>query len=207
MKKNNTKSIVLLITLMLMVCLMGCSNAATQSEETAQPETQVTVEEETTEVEESEVVPEEEVAEEPEEVVTEEPTQPEEVEEPRVVEDPGEVTYITDFANLHLYVETLDAYEPDILVYNEEEGYIINMQEGQHYQLKANDQIAFYNPEGAIKVGWNFDLGGDTLVIENCEFIQVDYSKMEQNNEFYFIKLNENEEKIRRTCYFDPPTE
>ena len=37
MKNNNTKSIVLLITCILMVCLMGCSNATSQPEEVEEP--------------------------------------------------------------------------------------------------------------------------------------------------------------------------
>ena len=205
--KKNTKSIVLLITLMLMVCLMGCSNAATQSEETAQPETQVTVEEETTEVEESEVVPEEVVAEEPEEVVTEEPTQPEEVEEPVATDEPVEVISIKEHADLTNYIATLDPDQPEIIIFNGVELYMIHMKEGQHYQLKPDDEIIVNREGSLIGCGWNLDLGDTSMSIDNYNILKVDYSKFEQNQEFFFIKEQANGEDARRTCYFDPPTE
>ena len=192
---------------MLMVCLMGCSNAATQSEETAQPETQVTVEEETTEVEESEVVPEEVVAEEPEEVVTEEPTQPEEVEEPVATDEPVEVISIKEHADLTNYIATLDPDQPEIIIFNGVELYMIHMKEGQHYQLKPDDEIIVNREGSLIGCGWNLDLGDTSMSIDNYNILKVDYSKFEQNQEFFFIKEQANGEDARRTCYFDPPTE
>ena len=186
---------------------MGCSNAATQSEETAQPETQVTVEEETTEVEESEVVPEEVVAEEPEEVVTEEPTQPEEVEEPVATDEPVEVISIKEHADLTNYIATLDPDQPEIIIFNGVELYMIHMKEGQHYQLKPDDEIIVNREGSLIGCGWNLDLGDTSMSIDNYNILKVDYSKFEQNQEFFFIKEQANGEDARHTCYFDPPTE
>ena len=202
MKNNNTKSIVLLITCIL----MGCSNATSQSEETTQPETQVTATEEPTEVEESEVVPEEVVAKEPEEVVTEEPTQPEEVEEPVATDEPVEVS-IKEHADLTNYIATLDPDQPEIIIYNKFEMYMIHMKEGQHYQLKAEDEI-IVNCEGTlIGYGWNIDFGDTARSIENYSILIGDYSIFENNPEFFLKKKLDNGDIVQRTCYFEPPTE
>jgi hypothetical protein len=49
------------------------------------------------------------------------------------------VTYITDFTSIDDYMGSLDSEKPAIVIYNQQEGYLINMQEGQHYQLDSND--------------------------------------------------------------------
>lgn len=197
-----------IILTMMSFFMFGCRNAEADTDSSTEtetisaeaPETATEVENpQKEEVEESEVVPEEEVA--------EEPTQPEEVEEPEVVEDPGEVTYITDFTSISDFISTLDPTQPEIIVYNKFEPYIIVMQEGQHYQLKSNDQIIFNISDESILCGWDFDLGGDTIVLENYEILKPVYSNWEQNQEFFFTKEQANGEDVRRTCYFDPPTE
>lgn len=205
-----------IILTMMSFFMFGCRNAEADTDSSTETETisaeapetatEVYVEEETTEVEESEVVPEEEVAEDPEEVVTEEPTQPEEVEEPVATDEPVEVISIKEHADLTNYIATLDPDQPEIIIYNKFEMYMIHMKEGQHYQLKSNDEIIF-NISDPIGCGWNFDLGADLLVIENYLILQTNFSNWEQNQEFFFSKRNENDEKVTRTCYFDPPTE
>lgn len=203
MKLKKFLHLFIILTMMLFF-MFGCRNAEADTDSSTETETisaeapetatEVYVEEETTDVEESKVV-------------TEEPTQPEEVEEPEVVEDPGEVTYITDFTSISDFISTLDPTQPEIIVYNKFEPYIIVMQEGQHYQLKSNDQIIFNISDESILCGWDFDLGGDTIVLENYKILKPVYSNWEQNQEFFFIKEQANGEDVKRTCYFDPPTE
>ena len=197
-----------IILTMMSFFMFGCRNAEADTDSSTEtetisaeaPETATEVENpQKEEVEESEVVPEEEVA--------EEPTQPEEVEEPEVVEDPGEVTYITDFTSISDFISTLDPTQPEIIVYNKFEPYIIVMQEGQHYQLKSNDQIIFNVSGDIVGTGWNFDLGTDLIEVDNYHIFESIFSNWEQNQEFYFIKQQENGDLVTRTCYFDPPTE
>ena len=71
--------------------------------------------------------------------------------------DPGEVTYVTDFTSIDDYMGSLDSEKPAIVIYNQQEGYLINMQEGQHYQLKAEDKILF-NFEDGIGYGFDFEI-------------------------------------------------
>ena len=209
MKKNyKTKSMRLLVTLSLIVCLLvGCGNSKAETQPEVATEETPTVEEATEEVKE-EPTAEPETKE--DEAVAEETTSEDETvaEETTVEEtdsaDPGEVTYITDFTSIDDYMASLDSESPAIVIYNEQEGYIINMQEGQHYQLKKDDQVILnftdmigygMNPElvdGISKnVGWAYSVA--MLKLEN--FVN--------DQEFYIIDPNDN--KI--TCYLTPPTE
>ena len=203
MKKNyKTKSMRLLVTLSLIACLLvGCGNSKAETQpEIATEETTEEVKEEPTaepETKEDEAVAEETTSE--DETVAEETTA-----EETDSADPGEVTYITDFTSIDDYMASLDSESPAIVIYNEQEGYIINMQEGQHYQLKKDDQVILnftdmigygMNPElvdGISKnVGWAYSVA--MLKLEN--FVN--------DQEFYIIDPNDN--KI--TCYLAPPTE
>lgn len=197
-----------IILTMMSFFMFGCRNAEADTDSSTETETisaeapetatKVYVEEETTEVEESEVVPEEEVAEEPEEVITEEP----EV----VEEEPVEVISVKEHADLTNYIATLDPDQPEIIIFNGVELYMIHMKEGQHYQLKPDDEIIF-NCEGSLLgYGWP-DVGDTAMSIGNYNILQVDYSKFEQDQEFFLKKKLKSGEIVQRTCYLTPPTE
>lgn len=218
MKKNyKTKSMMrLLITLMLMATLLlGCSSTEAETEtaaETAKPQVEAPAEEpaevEKEEAPVEETKPEETETTEAETEATEAETEATE-EDPaeEVAENPGEVTYITDYTSISEYMGSLDPNKPAIVIYNEDEGYIINMQEGQHYQLKKADQILL---DRLPKIGeYLVPIEGISLVsYENYVAItNIDYSKLQPKHEFFFGKVLDNGEEIRLTCYFDPPVE
>lgn len=212
MKKNyKTKSMRLLVTLSLIACLLvGCGNSKAETQPEVATEETPTVEEATEEVKE-EPTAEPETKEEDEAVVEETTSEDETVTEETTEEetdsaDPGEVTYITDFTSIDDYMASLDSESPAIIIYNEQEGYIINMQEGQHYQLKSDDKILF-NFESGIGYGFDFDIGNTYEPRNGYAVFTGDYSKISESKEFFLKKKLDDGSIIGVTCYLTPPTE
>lgn len=120
--------------------------------------------------------------------------------------DLGEVTYVTvtDFTSFEQYMDSLDPEKPAIVIYNNEEGYMVNMQEGQHYQMKKSDEL-FFNFQDAIGYGMNLELvnGGYQPVDHNYTKANLHLDKFTDDQEFYVIDPDDN--KI--TCYLTPPSE
>lgn len=216
MKKNyKTKSMRLLVTLSLIACLLvGCGNSKAETQPEVATEETPTVEETTEEVKE-EPTAEPETKE--DEAVAEETTSEDETvaEETTAEEtdsaDPGEVTYITDFTSIDDYMASLDMNTlPAIVIYNEQEGYIINMQMDQHYQLKQNDQILYNIKENESYIGMylSADLGDGVEVYPNYGKLMLNYSKWDGEEENYFYKYEDGSEDIIGViCYLTPPTE
>ena len=228
MKKiYRAKEMRLVVILGLIVCLLaGCGNSEVKTQlETVTEETASA--EETTEKEEAE---ETSAAEEITEEAKEEATEPEVKEEAAAEEtdedkaaseenateesnpaDPGEVTYITDFTSIDDYMAGLDMNTlPAIVIYNEQEGYIINMQMNQHYQLKANDQILYNIKEGEDEIGMYLSayLGDGVEVYPNYGKLMLNYSLWNGEEENYFYKYEDGSEEIVGViCYLTPPTE
>ena len=212
MKKNyKTKSMRLLVTLSLIACLLvGCGNSKAET----QPEIAT---EETTEEVKEEPTAEPETKE--DEAVAEETTSEDEtVEEETTAEEtdsayPGEVTYITDFTSIDDYMGSLDfETSPSIVIYNETEGYIINMQEDQHYQLNVNDlllvNIKKTDDESKYDIAFRVDLETEEVVFPKYHQVIPDYSKWTQEEEFYFEIYEKSGNKLGGvTCYLAPPTE
>ena len=216
MKKNyKTKSMRLLVTLSLIACLLvGCGNSKAETQPEVATDETPTVEEATEEVKE-EPTAEPETKE--DEAVTEETTSEDEtVEEETTAEetdsaDPGEVTYITDFTSIDDYMASLDMNTlPAIVIYNEQEGYIINMQMDQHYQLKQNDQILYNVKENEDYIGMylSSDLGDGVEIYPNYRKLMLNYSKWDGEQKNYFYKYEDgSKDKIGVVCYLTPPTE
>ena len=216
MKKNyKTKSMRLFVTLSLIACLLvGCGNSKAETQPEVATEETPTVEETTEEVKE-EPTAEPETKE--DEAVAEETTSEDETvaEETTAEEtdsaDPGEVTYITDFTSIDDYMASLDMNTlPAIVIYNEQEGYIINMQMDQHYQLKQNDQILYNIKENESYIGMylSADLGDGVEVYPNYGKLMLNYSKWDGEEENYFYKYEDGSEDIIGViCYLTPPTE
>ena len=216
MKKNyKTKSMRLLVTLSLIACLLvGCGNSKAETQPEVATDETPTVEEATEEVKEEptaepetkedEAVTEETTSE--DETVAEETTAEETTAEETDSADPGEVTYITDFTSIDDYMASLDSESPAIVIYNEQEGYIINMQEGQHYQLKSDDKILFNFESG---IGYGFDLEiGDTCEPRNGYSVFTgDYSKISESKEFFLKKKLDDGSIVGVNCYLASPTE
>lgn len=120
--------------------------------------------------------------------------------------DPGEVTYITDFTSIDDYMGGLDSEKPAIVIYNQQEGYLINMQEGQHYQLKAEDKILF-NSESLIGYGFDFDIGDTCEPRFGYSVFTGDYTKISEDKKFFLKKKLEDGSIIEIGCYLAPPVE
>lgn len=168
-----------------------------------------------------EVAP-EEVTEEPEQK-EEEVAPPAEEEEPKqeeVVEEPTEETYngmpvakvattVSDIYAFLDYVESLG--EPALLIYNESEGYVINMGEGEYYQLKKNDRIFKYNSERSIATSNTLESEEGTSVRNHIYEMKPDYSKYDKPHKVlfvvYFTEELEKGDYFLLTCYLDAPAE
>lgn len=120
--------------------------------------------------------------------------------------DPGEVTYITDFTSIDDYMGSLDSEKPAIVIYNQQEGYLINMQEGQHYQLKAEDKILF-NFENGIGYGLDFEIGNTFEPRNGYVVYLADYSKISEDKKFFLDKKLEDGSIVGVSCYLAPPVE
>ena len=211
-KYYKAKAMRLVVSLSLIVCLLaGCGSSKTET----QPEaaTEETAEEATEDVKE-EPVAEPETKE--EEAAVEESDENEAASEESTAEesdtaDPGEVTYITDFTSIDDYMESLDMNTlPAIVIYNEQEGYIINMQMDQHYQLKPDDQILYNIKENEDYIGMYLSayLGDGVEVYPNYGKLMLNYTKWNGEEENYFYKYEDgSEEPIGVICYLTQPTE
>ena len=211
-KYYKAKAMRLVVSLSLIVCLLaGCGSSKTET----QPEaaTEETAEEATEDVKE-EPVAEPETKE--EEAAVEESDENEAASEESTAEesdtaDPGEVTYITDFTSIDDYMESLDMNTlPAIVIYNEQEGYIINMKMDQHYQLKPDDQILYNIKENEDYIGMYLSayLGDGVEVYPNYGKLMLNYTKWNGEEENYFYKYEDgSEEPIGVICYLTPPTE
>ena len=120
--------------------------------------------------------------------------------------DPGEVTYVTDFTSIDDYMGSLDSEKPAIVIYNQQEGYLINMQEGQHYQLKAEDKILF-NFESGIGYGFDFEIGNTIEPRFGYSVFTGDYTKISEDKKFFLKKKLEDGSIIEIGCYLAPPVE
>lgn len=124
--------------------------------------------------------------------------------------DPGEVTYVTDFTSIDDYMGGFDmSTSPVIVIYNEQEGYLINMQEGQHYQLDSNDvilcNIKKTDNESDYDIAFRVDLETEEVVFPNYHMMIPDYTKWTQEEEFYNIVYDkEGNELGGVTCYLTP---
>ena len=195
MKKRNHRNLISLVltAMMMSLLLIGCVNTATPPEETAPAEAQVSVEEETETVEEPEIV-------------EEEPVAPEKEEEPVESDAPVEVISIKEYSELTDYIATLNPDDPEILIFNGVELYMIHMKEGQHYQLKADDKVLFNVSGLPVDMACDTSLGNEFESIDNYNIFVFDYSNLKQNHEFYLKKKLANGDIVQRTCYLDPPT-
>lgn len=192
-KREITKIVHSLMVAGLAACLLaGCGNAKTESSSD-------TAVEETTDAEaatESETA-ENEAAEEQSDA---------NAEATDTASDPGEVTYVTDFTSIDDYMGSLGSEKPAIVIYNQQEGYLINMQEGQHYQLKAEDKILF-NFESGIGYGFDFEIGNTCEPRFGYSVFTGDYSKISEDKKFFLKKKLEDGSIIEIGCYLAPPVE
>lgn len=218
-KREITKIVHSLMVAGLAACLLtGCGNAKTESSSDAAVEettdAEATNESETAESEASEeqsdasaeASNEENSSTETTDTDTTDSSDEAEETESDTVSDPGEVTYITDFTSIDDYMGSLDSEKPAIVIYNQQEGYLINMQEGQHYQLKAEDKILF-NFENGIGYGLDFEIGNTFEPRNGYVVYLADYSKISEDKKFFLDKKLEDGSIVGVSCYLAPPVE
>lgn len=171
-----------------------------------------------------EVAAEEEVTEEPEIEEEEEALQPAEEETPvgeEVAEEPKEeetstdmpeaqvTTTVADITEFAQYMEGIDPKTPHIVIWNEAEGYVIDMGEGEYYQLKNDDRI-FLNSNAEIrKHSYKLpELRNEPSALW-FECIP-DYNKFEDPQKTIYKIWTDNDPNgngIMITCYLDAPVE
>lgn len=200
----------LVLVLIVILLLIGCGKEEAKLEETAEL-TQNVVEETETVGEENVEVPETDQAE--EESEEEEKATKEQEETTNEMAEAQITTTVDEAGSISDYMESLDPQKPAIVIYNPDDGTIINMKEGEHYSLKEGDQIIVNRNWDSIE-SWAFN----TEVVSNefgelSDFAVVlypDYTKFSENQEFYYeiwLADNPNEVSQRLTCYLSPPTE
>lgn len=194
-KKYLKNCAILCLGVMLISSMAGCKN----DEQTATNNTGNALETEENTMTENDTV----TIEEAETVEAEEETTEENPEE----EQTEEVTYITDYTSISDYMGSLDPQQPAIVIYNEAEGYIINMQNEQEYELKAGDKILL-NTIDIVGKGFNEELlAGRLEVMDNYIKVWSDYSTWEEKQKTSFSMYPKDEEPVRIICYLTPPTE
>ena len=217
MKKKAVVRMILGLALATLL-LCGCGNStdgATTSEDV--PEVVEPVEAPDTEEKEEVNKPAEE-----EENKQEEMKQEEAEEEP--VNEPEGETYngmpvaqvATTVSDIYAFLDYAEALsEPALLIYNESEGYVINMGEGEYYQLQSDDRIFEYLSEK--EDGGSSDTleagGGNNIAksVEDISYVyemKPDYSQYDKPHKVIYKVFFEGREKyFLLTCYLDAPTD
>lgn len=117
------------------------------------------------------------------------------------------------------YTETLK--DPALLIYNENEGYVINMGEGEYYQLKKDDRIFEYDSERGVASSDTLEAGLGTNFAKADKMSYVfemkpDYTKYDSPHKvlykvWYVYEAGRDhydpEDIFRLTCYLDAPKE
>lgn len=208
MKNRKVWKLILSVT-MAAFLLWGCGSAEGEAAEEAGA-AEATAEESVIEEEKAEETEKEEQnAQQPaEETLAEE----EAVADKEIATDMPEAQVTTTVANDYefgRYIKSLDPRTPHIVIYNETEGYIIDMQEGEHYQLKTDDRIFLNVNSDYMKYKAYSIPETGYQPIEGAWEIIADYSKFEVGKlHYYHIYPSDNlEEYVEISCYLDPPTE
>ena len=203
MKKANVLRLVLSVTLAAFL-LCGCGNS---KEAPAEEVPEVAAEEVT---EENEVEEEQETVEEETSAGEEGAEEPSEEETSTDMPEAQVTTTVADITEFAQYMEGIDPKTPHIVIWNEAEGYVIDMGEGEHYQLKNGDRI-FLNSNAEIrKHSYKLpELRNEPAALW-FECIP-DYNKFEDPQEcIYWILTKDavsDDEGTWITCYLDAPAE
>lgn len=194
MKEKTVLRTILSLTLAAFL-LGGCGN----SKETPAEEVPTVAAEEVTEELEKE---EEQEAQQPAEEET-----PAEEEKATDMPEAQVTTIVDNWAGLLSYVEFLEPSEPHIIIYNEAEGYIVDMKEGECYQMKSDDRI-FLN--ASIDTYYMVSIPTSSDYINHESFIKEiipDYSQFNNPQKIgYGISISNPEELSWIICNLIPPT-
>ena len=205
MKKANKTNLVvrtLVILAIMSFFIVGCGKTEVATDTNTEKE-DVVVEtpETTTEVEE----PQEETVEVAQPEAEEQVAEEEETEIPEV-QITAEVSTLEEVV---AYALQLDSKTPHIIIFNEQEGYLIDMKEGEHYQLKSGDRIF-------ETVTHDMDSVTSSLPIKEEKPVTGMYEKIPNYDEFespqkalykIWTRDDPDGEAKKITCYLYAPTE
>ena len=145
----------------------------------------------------------EEVTKPAEEEETEEPTDGTSNEMPEA----QVTTKVADITEFIQYMASVDPETPHIVIWNEAEGYVIDIGEGQYYQLKVDDRIFTNLSENIKKHSYKLPRT-ETKGITGAMEIIPNYSEFENPQEtMYKIFTDSEDEGILLTCYLYAPAE
>ena len=185
--------------------MAGCGNQATQEVAESTVEASESTKEETAKSSEEQTVT-EEVAEEPDE----ENAQTESAEQETQTEDRPEAQIaitVSDFNEFMKYAQEIDKEAPALLIYNEEEGYVINMGEGEYYQIKKGDRFFQVTTEKCTEAGWTLSDDPGKFLCGGIWEMTPNYSDCEGVFEVrYLVRFSEEDYKLL-TCYMSAPEE
>ena len=193
MKKNLVR--LLTMVTMMVFFLFGCGKdqVATTNEE---PKEEVVEAETQTELQQPEAEKEEIQEEEKE-------TGKEEMPEAQIT------TTVRDITEFVKFMAEIGDDTPHIVIYNEEEGYIIDMKEGEYYQLKLDDRIYFNSNLNLKEISYSIPAKDYIGGAEAAQIIP-DYDKFDSPHECRYrivLKDDPSGEGIKLTCYLDAPTD
>ena len=206
MKEKTVLRTILSLTLAAFL-LCGCGNSKNEAPVEEAPE----------------VASEEEVTEEPEKEEIQEAQQPAEEETPaeeEVTEEPKEeetstdmpeaqvTTTVADITEFAQYMANLDPKTPHVVIWNETEGYLIDIKNGEYYQMKTGDRI-FESDNDEIDAVWTTIPQIKGIGMAEAYEIIPDYANFDSPNECIFgIYLKEDPNTpIYITYYLDAPAE
>lgn len=185
--------------------LWGCGSAEGEPAEEAGA-AEVTAEESVIEEEKTEKTEKEE------ESVEEEPAAEEEsVADEETATDMPEAqvtTMVADITEFAQYMANLDPKTPHIVIWNESEEYLIDINDGEYYQLKEGDRI-FESYSDEIDAVWTTIPQTEGVGLSRAYEIIPDYANFDSPQEcIYGIYLKEDPDTpIYITYYLDAPTE
>lgn len=195
MKKINALRLILSLTLAAFL-LCGCGNS---KEAPAEEVPEVAAEEVT---EENEVEEEQETVEEETSAGEEGAEEPSEEETSTDMPEAQVTTTVADITEFAQYMEGINPKTPHIVIWNEAEGYVIDMGEGEYYQLKKNDRIFLNSSTDMESISYSIPELDKELGALGHESIP-DYSQFDKPHECRYkitLKDDPSGERIKLTC-------
>ncbi|MBP3459900.1 MAG: hypothetical protein J6K58_11890 [Lachnospiraceae bacterium] len=191
----------LIISIFSVVMLTGCGSNDIESEMVMEAQ-QAGGEEEVAAIEETM----EEVEEKNE--VTEETEIKEKEETSTVMPEAQVTTTVADITEFAQYMANLDPKTPHVVIWNEAEGYLIDIKDGEYYQMKEEDRI-FESDNNEIDAVWTTIPQIESVGMSEAFEIIPDYTKFDSPHECIFgIYLKEDPDTpIYITYYLDAPVE
>lgn len=123
----------------------------------------------------------------------------------------------TTVSSLNEFIDYAESLEnPALLIYNSKEGYIVNMNDGEYYQIKAGDEIFVFTTDREVAMSDSLQSDDYINVTKDVETpsdvfkVNPNYSEYDSPHEVYYTVYYtdsfEDGDKYSITCYMDVPT-